>query len=61
AEGRPEGRTYHVATWGTDHDSGSSRHPFRTIGRCTEQVGPGDTCVIHRGNYRERVAPPSGR
>ncbi|MBA6440378.1 carbohydrate-binding protein [Streptomyces sp. GMR22] len=56
-----QGRTYHVATWGTDHDSGSSRHPFRTIGRCTEQVGPGDTCLIHRGTYRERVAPPSGR
>nr|WP_232546627.1 right-handed parallel beta-helix repeat-containing protein [Streptomyces antimycoticus] len=60
AEGRHQGRTYHVATWGADRDSGSSLHPFRTIGRCTEQVRPGDTCLIHRGRYQERVAPPSG-
>ncbi|WP_055552353.1 hypothetical protein [Streptomyces sp. NBRC 110028] len=63
ARGGPgqQGRTYHVATWGSDRDGGSERHPLRTIGRCTDLVRPGDTCLIHRGDYRERVAPPSGR
>ncbi|RNG17876.1 carbohydrate-binding protein [Streptomyces botrytidirepellens] len=56
-----QGRTYYVATSGSDRDSGSARHPLRTIGRCTDLVRPGDTCLIHRGTYRERVAPPSGR
>src|SRR4051794_12461604 len=56
-----QGRTYYVATSGSDRDSGSGRHPLRTIGRCTDLVRPGDTCLIHRGTYRERVAPPSGR
>ncbi|MGO4755368.1 carbohydrate-binding protein, partial [Streptomyces sp. 2MCAF27] len=60
AAGASRGHTYHVATWGTDRADGSAAHPLRTIGRCTELVRPGDTCLIHRGRYRERVAPPSG-
>lgn len=55
------GRTYEVATWGSDRSAGSARHPLRTISRCAELVRPGDSCLIHRGTYREQVTPPAGR
>ncbi|WP_106436328.1 carbohydrate-binding protein [Streptomyces bingchenggensis] len=60
AAGVSRGHTYHVATWGADRADGTAAHPLRTIGRCSELVRPGDTCLVHRGRYRERVAPPSG-
>ncbi|MFF2329491.1 MULTISPECIES: carbohydrate-binding protein [unclassified Streptomyces] len=56
-----QGRTYEVATWGSDRSPGSAQHPLRTIARCAELVRPGDSCLIHRGTYREQVTPPSGR
>lgn len=55
------GRTYEVATWGSDHAPGTSRKPLRTVARCAELVKPGDTCLVHHGTYREQVTPPSGR
>ncbi|MFJ8025547.1 discoidin domain-containing protein [Streptomyces sp. NPDC096311] len=55
-----QGRTYHVAPWGSDQAYGSSSKPLRTIGDCLSRVRPGDTCLIHRGTYREQVTPPSG-
>ncbi|MFF4490642.1 discoidin domain-containing protein [Streptomyces sp. NPDC001544] len=53
-------RTYHVAPSGSDHASGSQAHPLRTIGACLAHVRPGDTCLVHRGTYREQLTPPSG-
>ncbi|MFJ8822993.1 carbohydrate-binding protein [Streptomyces sp. NPDC102467] len=60
AAGAAPGRVYHVAPGGSDRASGTSASPLRTIGRCTDRVRPGDTCLIHAGRYRERVVPPSG-
>ncbi|MEU6146768.1 discoidin domain-containing protein [Streptomyces sp. NPDC047081] len=60
AQAAGPGRTYHVAPWGGDHASGSPSSPLRTIGECLSRVHPGDTCLIHRGTYREQVTPPSG-
>ncbi|MBO1336404.1 carbohydrate-binding protein [Streptomyces sp. VRA16 Mangrove soil] len=56
----PAGRVLHVAPDGSDRAPGSAAHPLRTIGRCTDLVRPGDTCLIHAGRYREQVTPPSG-
>lgn len=54
------GRTYHVAPWGSETAHGSAQRPLRTVGDCLSRVRPGDTCLIHRGTYREQVNPPSG-
>ncbi|MDQ0947970.1 hypothetical protein QFZ24_001893 [Streptomyces phaeochromogenes] len=54
------GRVHHVAPSGQDHASGSAARPLRTIGECLSRVRPGDTCLVHRGTYREQLAPPSG-
>ncbi|TLS48001.1 carbohydrate-binding protein [Streptomyces montanus] len=54
------GRTYHVAPWGGDNTYGSAERPLRTIGDCLSRVRPGDTCLVHRGTYREQLTPPSG-
>ena len=56
----PGGRTYQVAPWGSDHAHGTQTNPLRTIRTCLSRVHPGDTCLIHRGTYREQVTPPSG-
>lgn len=47
---------YHVATRGSDtgHD-GSPHAPFRTVSHAASLMGPGDTCYIHAGVYREKV------
>ncbi|MGI5193451.1 discoidin domain-containing protein [Streptomyces sp. CA-288835] len=54
------GRAYHVAPAGADTASGTAARPLRTIGACLSRVRPGDTCLVHRGTYREQVTPPSG-
>ncbi|MFD1922437.1 carbohydrate-binding protein [Streptomyces beijiangensis] len=60
ADAAHRGRTYEIATQGSDRASGSARHPLRTIAHCAELAKPGDTCLVHRGTYREQVTPPSG-
>jgi len=60
AQAAGPGRTYHVAPWGSDQAYGSRSSPLRTIGDCLSRVRPGDTCLVHRGTYREQVTPPSG-
>ncbi|WP_405656967.1 discoidin domain-containing protein [Streptomyces sp. NBC_00079] len=60
AQAAGQGRIYHVAPWGSAHAYGSPSKPLRTIGDCLSRVRPGDTCLIHRGTYREQVTPPSG-
>ncbi|GAA3795336.1 discoidin domain-containing protein [Streptomyces phyllanthi] len=54
------GRAYHVAPWGGEGARGSADRPLRTIAGCLSRVRPGDTCLIHRGTYREQLTPPSG-
>jgi hypothetical protein len=52
--------TLHVATTGSDAADGSDDSPFRTIGRAAELARPGDTVVVHAGEYREWVKPRRG-
>ncbi|MGH7919978.1 MAG: DUF1565 domain-containing protein, partial [Candidatus Dormibacteraceae bacterium] len=50
----------HVAPTGSDSAEGSATRPFRTIGRAANAAQPGDTVVVHAGEYREWVKPPRG-
>ena len=50
----------HVATTGSDHADGSEDRPFRTINRAAALAQPGDTVVVHGGEYREWVQPRRG-
>ena len=51
---------FHVATTGSDHADGSEVRPFRTINRAAALAQPGDTVVVHGGEYREWVQPRRG-
>ncbi len=50
----------HVATSGSDSADGSEAAPFRTINRAAAVARPGDTVVVHGGEYREWVTPRRG-
>ncbi|AEV86979.1 hypothetical protein ACWT_5960 [Actinoplanes sp. SE50] len=50
----------HVATTGADDTDGSARRPLRTINRAAAPARPGDTVVVHAGEYREWVTPRRG-
>ena len=50
----------HVATSGSDTGDGSADAPFRTINRAAEVAQPGDTVLVHGGEYREWVRPRRG-
>jgi hypothetical protein len=52
--------TLHVATDGADSADGSAGRPFRTINRAAELARPGDTVIVHAGEYREWVRPQRG-
>ena len=51
---------YHVAITGSDAGSGSAEAPLRTISRAAALAHPGDTVVVHKGEYREWVRPARG-
>src|SRR4051812_21730695 len=51
---------FHVAIDGSDSSDGSQDQPFRTIDRAAELAQPGDTVVVHAGEYREWVRPRRG-
>ncbi|MFG1992105.1 right-handed parallel beta-helix repeat-containing protein [Actinoplanes sp. NPDC048988] len=50
----------HVATTGSDDAEGSEKQPLRTINRAAELARPGDTVIVHAGEYREWVKPRRG-
>ncbi len=51
--GAATGKTYYVATFGSDRNSGSSpQAPFKSIQHAIETVGPGGTIKIMGGTYR---------
>ena len=52
--------TLHVAVDGADSADGSAGRPFRTIGRAADLALPGDTVIVHAGEYREWVRPRRG-
>ena len=51
---------FHVSTIGSDDADGSEERPFRTINRAADLAMPGDTVVVHGGEYREWVQPRRG-
>lgn len=53
-------RTYHVAKTGSDHGDGSAASPLLTINAAANLAKPGDTVVVHTGEYREWVKPRVG-
>ncbi len=52
--------TIHVAPAGSDVADGTQDAPLRTINRAARLAGPGDTVVVHAGEYREWVKPARG-
>jgi glycosyl hydrolase family 120/uncharacterized protein DUF1565 len=52
--------TLHVAMNGADTADGSASRPLRTIDRAAELARPGDTVLVHGGEYREWVRPRRG-
>jgi hypothetical protein len=46
---------YFVSPSGSDTNPGTIESPFRTLGRAVQFLGPGDTCYLRAGTYRERV------
>jgi hypothetical protein len=50
----------HVATTGSDQADGSADQPLRTINRAAAIAQPGDTVLVHGGEYREWVQPQRG-
>lgn len=50
----------HVAMHGSDAADGSPATPLRTINRAAQLACPGDTVVVHAGEYREWVRPARG-
>src|ERR1700710_1961560 len=49
-----------AATTGADTADGSEGRPFRTINRAAAVAQPGDTVLVHGGEYREWVVPRHG-
>jgi len=50
----------HVAVDGSDLADGTETRPYPTIGRAAEVARPGDTVIVHEGEYREWVRPRRG-
>jgi hypothetical protein len=55
SKSEPEG--YFVAPNGSDNNPGTIARPFKTIQKCAELVGSGETCWLRAGIYRETVRP----
>ncbi|MBM3497413.1 MAG: hypothetical protein FJX74_01975, partial [Armatimonadetes bacterium] len=56
-------RTYHVARQhpqADDANPGSADRPWKTVQRAAGALKPGDTVLIHAGEYRELVRPVLG-
>ena len=50
----------HVATTGSDRADGSAERPLHTINHAAQLAQPGDTVIVHAGEYREWVRPRYG-
>lgn len=52
--------TLHVAPTGLDSADGGEGTPLRTINEAARRAEPGDTVLVHAGEYREWVRPARG-
>lgn len=52
--------TFHVSPTGSDTAAGGPDAPFATINHAAQVALPGDTVVVHAGEYREWVTPARG-
>jgi len=59
AGGAP-GAVYHAAKTGNDANAGTSASPFLTINKAAQVAQPGDSVIVHAGEYREWVQPARG-
>jgi hypothetical protein len=52
-----QSKVYHVSKVGNDNNPGTESSPFRTLGKASEILAPGDSCIFHAGVYRECFKP----
>lgn len=52
-----QAKDYYVAKDGSDTNSGTEEAPFLTIDKASENLLPGDVCIIKKGVYRETIIP----
>ncbi|MBQ7108732.1 MAG: carbohydrate-binding protein [Clostridia bacterium] len=54
-----QGRVYHVAQTDAakDYNPGTEAKPFKTLAKACAVATAGDTVIIHKGVYREELAP----
>ena len=45
---------------GSDANDGSAGAPWKTLGKASATMQPGDTCVVRGGTYHETLKPGSG-
>jgi len=50
-----QGNVYHVTVNGDDSNPGTYDKPWRTISYAVKKLRPGDTLIIHGGNYSEII------
>lgn len=48
---------YYVSPDGADSNPGTEPRPFATLGKACDILGPGDTCWLREGVYREVLRP----
>ena len=51
----PQAGNYYISSSGSDSSSGSESSPWRTIQKCADTIGGGETCIVKDGTYTETI------